>query len=154
MQSLSKTQSNNKNNNKKNKNNKGSLVMLHLPLSHVWFSLLYHNSLLFFYFNRLLSIRPFFHTLSKKSNCYNVSSLHSLNSALMHPSRNVFHRISDIKIKNPVCYECSLSINHSFFTTSVPIHPSHPSLSKQPSHSSLNTSKRQSFIGHYHHNNS
>ena len=40
--------------------------MLHLPLSHVWFSLLYHNSLLFFYFNRLLSIRPFLHTLPKK----------------------------------------------------------------------------------------
>ena len=40
--------------------------MLHLPLSHMWFSLLYHNARLFFYFNRLLSIRPFPDTLPKK----------------------------------------------------------------------------------------
>ena len=40
--------------------------MLHRPLSHMWYSLLYHNSLLIFYFNRLLSIRPFIHTLPKK----------------------------------------------------------------------------------------
>ena len=59
--------------------------MLHFPLSHMWFSLLYHNSQLFFYVNRLLSIWPFLYTLSKKSNCYNVSSLHSLNSPSLHP---------------------------------------------------------------------
>ena len=75
--------------------------MLHLPLSHMWYSLLYHNALLFCYLNRLLSIRPFLHTLSKNSNCYNVSSLHSLNSPLLHPSRNVFNRISDLKLKKP-----------------------------------------------------
>ena len=72
--------------------------MLHLPLSHVWYPLLYHNARLFYYLNRLLSIRPFLHTLPKKSNCYSVSSLHSLNSPLLHPSRNVFNRISDLKL--------------------------------------------------------
>ena len=103
-----------------------SLIMLHLPLSHMWYSLLYHNARLFYYLNRLLSIRPLLHTLPKKSNCYNVSSLHSLNSPLLHPSRNVFNRISDIKIKKtPVCYECSLSINHSFsnFSANSPLSP-------------------------------
>ena len=75
--------------------------MLHHPLSHVWYSLLYHNALLFCYLNRLLSIRPLLHTLPKKSNCYSVSSLHSLNSPLLHPSRIVLNRISDLKLKKP-----------------------------------------------------
>uniref|UniRef100_A0A8C4Q8G0 Endonuclease/exonuclease/phosphatase domain-containing protein n=1 Tax=Eptatretus burgeri TaxID=7764 RepID=A0A8C4Q8G0_EPTBU len=72
--------------------------MLHLPLSHVWYSLLYHNARLFYYLNRLLSIRPLLHTLPKKSNCYSVSSLHSLDSPLLHPSRKVINRISDVKL--------------------------------------------------------
>ena len=133
--------------------------MLHLPLSHKWdiflshtssslshfLSLLFHNALLFCYINRLLSIRPFLHSLPKKSNCYSVSSLHSLNSPLLHPSRIVLNRISDLKLlKTPVCYECLLSINHSFFPTSLPTHSSHPSLSKQPSHSS--PSKPPSYL--------
>ena len=69
----------------------------------------------------------------KKKNQRKVAffSLHSLNSPLLHPSRNVLNRISDLKLfKTPVCNECSLSINHSFFPISVPTHHSHSSLSK------------------------
>ena len=100
-----------KNNNNQHENNtsstewedvKNDLIMLHLPLSHMWYSSLYHNALLFCYLNRLLQIRPFLHTLPKKSNCYSVSSFHSLNSPLLHPSRNVFNRISDLKLKNKI----------------------------------------------------
>ena len=42
-----------------------SLIMLHLPLSHMWYSLLFHNALLFYYLNRLLSIWPLLRTLPK-----------------------------------------------------------------------------------------
>ncbi len=75
--------------------------MLHLPLSHMWYSLLFHNALLFCYFNRLLSFRPLLHSLHKKSNCYSVSSLHSLDSPLLHPSRTGLNRISDLKLLKP-----------------------------------------------------